>query len=352
MNLPSEQIEYPKTINDIAQRAAWLDVFSAQRKIIVQGIIDGLPLSERAKRLRIAEASLPDVALEDLPHLDVIAGLLDDKMIEMLEVIQKRAKRPLSQTRLPADLEPNPEWDSLNHDTCRLERRWLFVGGMQEILFHYRDSARVLILDEIKKLLSQLSTSMAKTLAVLDQLDSHLVVSLVVSDLDRALVNKFRELTPEINTLYKNALGQTRDTGLQALLENSLNRYRIQFLATTAQLCLKIYGNVSIYHLRELWLLKSMYPLLQPATDPEGFIKNLADDEHKALQRSIDGSLNRLCKQAERDSLAIWPILRLYRYNPKFGRRLTKPPKDDDTEGFASIQPPSDGYGASIIRGI
>lgn len=337
---------------DIAERAAWLKTFTVQRKIIEQGIRDNLPLTDRATRLTQAEAVLPVEGLEDMRHLDVIAGMLEDKLTEMLDVAQGRARGKLAAMRLPPDFKSDPSWDELRRPACRAERRWLFIGGMQEILHHYRDSGQVLILEERDRLLKQLTSSINHLRTTIDQLDSHLVVALALSDGDRAQIAQFRALAPAIDTLYKSALGAASETDLQALLENSFNRFRVQFLATSAQLCLKLYGNVSIFHLRELWLLKSMYPLLPPEADPATLLESLADADRQRFQRSISGAINRLCKQAERDAAPIWPILQIYRFNPRYGRDLVKKRVAQASEGLASAAPPTDDFGASWIPGI
>lgn len=343
-------VETFDTDADSAQRAHWLEAFAVQRRIVEQGICDGISLAERATRLHQAEAALPVEALEDMQHLHAIAALLDDKLIEMLDVAQRRAPATLSETRLPPKLQPDPAWDVLRMPICREERRWLFVGGMQEILHHYRDSGRVLVMEEREKLLNQLSSRITHLLATLDQLDSHLVVALGLSDAERGQIAQFRAQARDVNALYATALGG--ELGIHSLLENSFNRYRVQFLATTAQLCLRLYGNVSIPHLRELWLLKSMYPLLPPEVDPASLLASLPDAERQRFQRSIDGALRRLCQQAERDALPIWPILQVYRYNPRFGRKSVTQREAIADTGLASMSPPSDNHGISTIPGL
>ena len=345
-------IETVDTDADSAQRATWLQAFKAQRTIIEQGIRDHLPPAERSVRLHLAEAALPVEELEDMQHLITIANLLEGKLVEMLDVAQGRAHGALTAPRLPPGFKANRTWDNLILPVCSDERRWLFVGGMQEILHHYRDSGRVLILEERDRLLKQLSSNINHLQTTFDQLDSHLVVALALSDGDRVQIAQFRALAPVIDTLYKSALAAKPKTGFQALLENSFNRFRIQFLATSAQLCLKLYGNVSIFHLKELWLLKSMYPLLPPEADPATFLEALEDSDRQRFQRSITGAINRLSKQAERDAAPIWPILQIYRFNPRYGRSFVKKRVTQTDEGLTGIAPPADNFGASWIPGI
>lgn len=334
-------IETFDTDADCVQRATWLEAFKAQRTIIEQGIRDRLPLAERTARLLQAEAALPEEDLEDMRHLITVAKLLEEKLTEMLDVAKGKARDALTTTRLPPNFKVEPSLGDLRSDTSVNERRWLFIGGMQEILHHYRDSGRVLILEERDRLLKQLSSNIHHLHAALDQLDSHLVVALATSESDRLRIAQFRALAPEIHTRYQSVLGATPETGLQALLENSANRFRVQFLATSAQLCLRLYGNVSIFHLRELWLLKSMYPLLPPEADPATFLENLDDAQRQRFQRSINGALHRLCKQTENDASPIWSILQIYRYNPRFGRSFAKKKVVTTNDGYPSTPPPT-----------
>lgn len=336
---------------DIAERARWLQAFTAQRKVVEQGIHDRLPLAERTRRLRQAEAALPEEGVEDIRHLCAIADLLEDKLIEMLNVALGRATGTLAETHLPPGFQPKQEWEALRHPTCREERRWLFVGGMQEILHHYRDSGLALVAKERKSLLNRLSSDTKRVLLDLNRLDSHLVVSLGLSDADRAQITQFRTAALVVNTLYTAALGSDAG-GVNDLLENSNNRFRVQYLATSAQLCLKLYGNVSIFHFRQLWLLKSMYPLLPPEADPAIFLEGLDDSERQRFQRSVAGSINRLSKQAAGDALSIWPILQIYRSDARFGRAFAKKRVTTRQEGLASVAPPTDASGTSWIPNI
>ena len=178
-------IETFDTDADSTQRATWLQAFKAQRTIIEQGIRDHLPPAKRSARLHQAEEALPEEDLEDMQHLIAIAKLLEGKLIEMLDVALGRASGALAKTHLPPNFKVEPSLKGLDNDTCVAERRWLFIGGMQEILYHYRDSGRVLILEDRDRLLKQLASSINHLHTTFDQLDSHLVVALALSDADR-----------------------------------------------------------------------------------------------------------------------------------------------------------------------
>lgn len=325
----------------------WVKAFAVQRKWVKQGIRDGLSKDDRAARLAEADAALPDVELPDSDDLQRIADLLEDKLQEMLDVVLGNGD-PDRRVRLPSDFDPGPAPQSLRDAQYKDERLWLFKGGIQEILYRFRDQGSALVMTERKRLLKALSARVQGLEQVIGELNAHPVVAQALEADDVRQIEQTLEAARTIATRYKSILTSPEE-GVAPLLEANHYRLQGQFTAACAQLCLQLYGNVSNLHLRELLSLKALHihdvrAWFAPTAPP-------TEAERKRLERKRDLMLTRVMSRAKKESWPTWPILQLYNYDTRFGRLRTKVRAQRDDDGQSSVETPTDRAGVPLAGG-
>jgi hypothetical protein len=325
----------------------WVTAFSAQRKRVEQGIRERLSTDDRAVRLADADAALPDVDLSDADSLQLIADLLEAKLQEMLAVILSNGDLDRG-VRLPRDFTPGPDLDALCDELHRDERLWLFKGGVQEILYRFRDQGNALVLEERNRLLRSLSASVRRMKDVVSELNAHPVVAQAFETDEVARIEQTLEAAQAVASRYASVL-TSREAGVAPLLEDNYYQLQGQFTAACAQLCLEIYGNVSNLHLCKLLDLKALYLLdVLPSDAPE---MSLTEAERKHLERKRDWMLKRVMSRAKKESWPTWPILQLYNYDKRFGRLPPKTHHRQHDEGLTSAEMPTNRAGMPLAGG-
>jgi hypothetical protein len=320
--IPAADVVELEVRPDASPRKIWLDAFLVQRKLIEQGIRDGLPLDQRAERLRHGQLALPTEDLEDFDEIERIATLLDDKFDELLDIVLASTSSAKLTAKLPPQLEITAQTGLLRDRICREERIWLFVGGMQEILYQYRDRGSALIIEKRNTLLPLLSTSLERALNAVTQLNGYLVVEQAFDAEQLRQINQLLEIAPRGRGFYETALTTCGKAGIEALLEENQNLLRTQFTVACAQLCLQLFGNVSKSILQNLLTLKSIYILQLIPSEPD--TTKAIDAERKYVERCIDRALKRIYNRAQREAWPVWPVLQLYHYDARLGRSKPK----------------------------
>jgi len=325
----------------------WLKAFAVQRKGIEQGIRERLCSDDRTARLAEADAALPELESPDADQLQRIADLLEDKLREMLEVVLRNGD-PDRGIRLPPDFDPGTDPESLRDQVSVDERLWLFKGGIQEILYRFRNQGEALILEERDRLLNALSSSVQKMANAIGKLNAHPVVVQALDAEETLRVEQTLEASRALAARYKTVL-TSHEEGVTPLLEDNYYKLQGQFTAACAQLCLQLYGNVSNLHLRELLSLKAMDVLnILPCDAPP---VSLTESERKHLERKRDLMLKRVMARAKKESWPTWPILQLYNYDQRFGRRPPKARHRQHDEGLSSADMPTDRSGNPLVGG-
>lgn len=325
----------------------WVATFVAQRKWVEQGIRERIPNGDRAARLAEADVALPDVDLPDFDALQRIADLLEAKLQEMLDVVLNNGD-PDTGVRLPPDFDLGTNPESLREEVYRDERLWLFKGGIQEILYRFRDQGNALVMEERNRLLKSLSARVQQLEKVIVELNAHPVVAQAL-DADEVLrIDQTLEAVRAIPLCYSSIL-TSREAGVTPLLEDNYYQLQGQFTAACAQLCLQLYGNVSNLHLRDLLNLKALYILdVLPSDTPPASLK---ETERKHLERKRDLMLKRVMLLAKKESWPTWPILQLYRYDQRFGRLPAKEHHQQHEAAMSTAGIPSELRGIPVVAG-
>lgn len=354
--MPNSPTSPPQALDDawdVAPEAqgidAWLHVFRRERVAVELAIHQRLPLERREAILRSAQAAMPDEGSDDVVELEAIATKLEVKLDEMLTVLLGRAAGPLSKVRLPPALEVADDLELLRHPICRDERRWLFVGRMLEILDQYRGHGRSLVLEQRKRLLDRLEAGVKTVTSTVQKLDSYLVVEQAF-DLDqRAQVTQMLESVQQLQELYRSTLQSRGDGGLEAVLEDNYYTLKGQFLLACAKLAFQLYGQVAKDHLEALLALKSVYILQVPGTKQEE--DQTEEAKRKYLERVMQRALTQVHGRAQRESWPVLPVLRLYKYDSRFGRT---PPLHKKVCAAGDGESPGalTDYGASLVSNL
>jgi len=314
----------------------WIKTFRAQRRVIERGIRK--PLSkyirpvdpkvtrrnERLAALEIAEEATgvidaleekeaeegaevtKDELLATRKELRKVADKLEEKLVEMANaIIDAKIQLPKTLT----DSLHIPDVIDLMEEGRNEERSWLFIGGMVEILFKYRNQGAALVLNELDKLLKRLDSSAKGIIAIIGELDDHLVIEQSIDIDQREQISKFLNAVHQTRKIYN-------ENNIRPFLENNPLQLRSQFLLACAQLSLQLYGNVSIKHLTDLYEMKCIYKF--NVAGAFGVSMPLADDEYKYFERKLNMVLDRVYNNVRRES---WPILHLYKHNKRFGRK-------------------------------
>lgn len=333
---------------DPCKVAEWISAFIVQRKEIERGIRANLSVRERETRLVDADAALPEIELPDSDGLQRVADRLEEKLQEMVGVILSGGA-PNLDVRLPSNFELGPGVETLREEIFRDERLWLFKGGIQEILYRFRDQGRALILEERDKLLGRLSASVLRMQEAVTQLNDHPVVAQALDASEMLDVEQTLSAARALVGRYE-AILNSRETGVASLLENNYYQLQGQFIAACTQLCLQLYGNVSNAHLRELLDLKSVR--LPPIIDPRGSCPAAeAEAQRKHLERKRDLVLRRVMTRAKKEKWPTWPILQLYKYDPRFGRARPREIHQTHNAGLESACTPTDRSGTPLAGG-
>ncbi len=325
----------------------WVTAFAVQRKLIEQGIRDRLSPRDRAFRLAEADGALPDAYLPDSDALQHIADLLEEKLQEMLRVVLSKGCPDLG-VRLPPGFDFGSDLESLRDTVSRDERQWLFKGGIQEILYRFRDQGNALVMEERNRLLKSLSARVQQLEKVIAELNAHPVVAQALDADETLRIERTLEAARAIATRYSSIL-TSREAGVAPLLEDNYYQLQGQFTAACAQLCLQLYGNVSNLHLRDLLQLKALYVLdVLPSNDPPASLK---ETERKHLERKRDLMLKRVMLLAKKESWPTWPILQLYRYDQRFGRLPAKEHHQQHEAAMSTAGIPSELRGIPVVAG-
>ncbi len=335
-----------------ADVGAWVEAFVAQRKMIEQGIRDRLPSDERAARLEDADSALPDVELPDSDALQRVADLLEDKLREMHGVVIGGGDA-VHGVRLPPAFEPGPDLRTLLEKGRQDERLWLFKGGIQEVLYRFRDQGKAFVCEERDRLLTRLSSSVHQLEKVVATLEAHPVVAQAFGTDDGQRTAAALEAARAMASRYADMLTSLEE-GVVSLLEKNYYRLESQFTASCALVCLQLYGNVSNAHLHDLLLLKSVHGLAHTAgqATAESTARDDREATRKRLERKRDAMLKRVMGRAKKESWPTWPILQLYHYDARFGRkppRKSDPPQD---EGLTGATAPTDRHGNPLLGGF
>lgn len=324
----------------------WVTAFTVQRKFIEQGIRDGLSIEDRAARLAEADTALPEVDLPDSDALQRIADQLEKKLREMLAVILRNGA-PDIDVRLPPDFDFGLDPESLSEEVFRDERLWLFKGGIQEILYRFRDQGNALVTEERNRLLKSLSVRVQQLQNVITELNTHPVVAQALDVEDTVRIEQMLEAARTTASRYASIL-TSREVGVVSLLEDNYYQLQGQFTAACSQLCLQLYGNVSNTHLRDLLDLKGLYLLkVLPSESPQP----LTEKERKHLERKRDLMLKRVMLRAKKESWPTWPILQLYQYDQRFGRLPAKAHHQRHDSGIPSAGVAVDRHGIPVAGG-
>lgn len=302
-----------------AQVNQWIAAFRVQRVAIERGIRENQPLDVRSDALIAANRALPDEAFDDVVELEAIADRLEGKLKEMARAILH------AEVKLPgalSDVQEKCDLTLLQNDVCRDERRWLFVGGMVEILFQYRDRGQALVLGKRDQLLKRLAASADGISRIIRRLDGYLVIEQAIDVEQREEISRMLDSVGRVHAIYDHALRTGGDAGIEAVLEDNYEKLKGQFLLACAQLSLQLYGNVSIALLEDLHTLKSFHIFIAPGVGPEW--TNSADADRKYFERSMKRALARVYEQARKESWPTWPIVELYQYNLRFGRKAPR----------------------------
>lgn len=340
-------IERPTPNTTEPDIGAWIGIFDVQRRNIEQGIRDRLSLDVRAARLADADAELPEVENRDADDIQRIADQLEAKLQEVRSIALGRSE-PVREVRLPPEFNPGATLEELGDERCQDERLWLFKGGIQEILYQYRDEGQALILEERDRLLGALSKSVTRMESVIGELHRYPVVAQAFDANDFWRIEQTLGAARELAARFKEVL-TTPDAGVSLLLENNYYRLQGQFTAACAYLCLQLYGNVSNDHLLDLLKLKSVDWL--NVTPAETSPLTLPENERKHLERKRDSMLRRVILRAEKESWPTWPILQIYNYNRRFGRRRPAERSKRNEEGLPSAEMPTNRAGIPLTGG-
>lgn len=324
----------------------WVTAFAVQRKLIEQGIRDRLSPRDRAVRLIEADAALPEVDLPDSDALQRIADQLEMKLQEMLAVALGNGA-PDIDVRLPPNFDFGPAPELLGDEVFRDERLWLFKGGIQEILYRFRDQGNALVTEDRNRLLKSLSARVQQLQNVIAELNTHPVVAQALDVEDTLQIEQMLEAARTTVARYTSIL-TARESGVVSLLEDNYYQLQGQFTAACSQLCLQLYGNVSNTHLRDLLDLKGLYLLkVLPRESP----LSLTEKERKHLERKRDLMLKRVMSRAKKESWPTWPILQLYQYDQRFGRLPAKAHHQQHDSGMPSAGVAVDRHGIPVAGG-
>ena len=308
--------DQPATESDFE---GWRQVFRSQRKLVLAGITARRPSAERKATLRHAIETLPDLQGSDEGALEIIADGLEAKLQEMMGVIHGTARGDLIFTAQPPTIDTAalPE-DLLDGYWCD-ERRWLFLCGAQDILYEYREHGRHLILKTRQDLLKKLSEGASLVSESIAALNSYLLVEHGLDDSQHAEIASAVERVFGIRSLYDALLTTTGREGLTGVLDKNWYRVRNQFTVTCTLLALRLYGHVTTDALERFLALKSA-SYLERSSD-EYSISEVCESERKHNERNRARAVASLMASANRSKWPIWPVLQLYRYNERYGRR-------------------------------
>jgi hypothetical protein len=343
-----ETVDLPVEETEVHAIDAWLQAFRVQCAAVEKAMHEKRSLFEREEILYNAQAAMPDEAFDDVLELEKIANLLDDKFDEMLSVLLKRATGLLSNISLPPKLEIPVDLELLRNPICRVERRWLFVGRMLEILDQYRGRGHALVLEQRNRLLKNLVTGVKTVTSTVQKLDSYLVVEQAFDLGQREQITQLLATLGQLPGLYQETLQSRGAGGLTAVLEKNAYTLKGQFLLACAKLSFQLYGHVAIEHLEALLTLKSLYILQVPGTTPDP--DSNVDTEYKYLDRIMQRALAQVTGRAQRESWVVLPVLHLYKYNTRFGRMPARQRvgQDDHSSAHGALT----SHGTSLISNL
>lgn len=297
----------------------WRQAFRTQRKLVQAGITARLSRVERLATLRQAIEALPDLQAGDEGALEIIADDLEAKLREMVDVIYGSARGSLIYTARPPTINTEALPEDLLEDYWRDERRWLFVCGAQDILHDYRDHGRHLLLKMREDLLQGLADGVAQVSGTIAALNGHLMVEHCLDDSQHAEIASALAGIRGAQALYQEVLTTSGGDGLTGILDKNWYRVRNQFTVACSLLSLRLYGHITTDALERLLALKSVSYLDRSSDDYH--LGEVPESERKHNERNRVRAVAALMSSANRSKWPIWPILQLYRYNERYGRR-------------------------------
>lgn len=306
----------------LLERAAWIAGFREQRAFVLHGIEEGQ--SDEARHLTVERAAQAlfgnrgsTVPFEEYVELNGCARALDDKLQEMLAVLSGQKPSGKTKVRIP----DNPlGWstDQLTSVVCAEERRFLFVGGMLEIIHRLRDLKHAMTLKVRDQLLDQLANSTASLRNTIEQLNTFDLVEVNTSAAQRRRVEALLTQADKAREFYQQILSPA-DSDLSATLAARGGLLvRRQYIECAFDLALQLYGVETLAFEELLWNLKGIDdPDIVPE-DERPTQENLASFMDDCRTRVME----RVLRRAKDEKWALLPVLQLF-YIPRsrFGRR-------------------------------
>ena len=296
----------------------WRSAFRKHQELVREGIATHRPRPEREATLKQAKL-VPDFETDDVGDLEIVASILENKLCDMVAVVKGEARGDLAYVATPPDLAIDSLPADLLDDFCVEERRWLFVGGALEMIHDYRDRGRHLLLKERQGLLRSLHDGISQISNAISELNSHLLVEYVLSDGQHAEIAGAIQRIRAAHSQYETFLTSTGHDGLSGVMEKNWYRIRNQFTVACTLLALRIYGNITKDALERLLVIKSVGYLELPSDGPPTQVPS--DAERKHNERNRVRAVAAVTRSAKGSRSPVWPILQLYLYNARYGRR-------------------------------
>jgi hypothetical protein len=301
----------------------WLEIFKVQRPLVEIGIRQGHDDSKRRAVLGTALELLPEHDFTDSADLDDVFTLLDDKLVEMVDVIKGYGGDRLARVKLPCPLDGRDYVDQLNAQIARDERRFLFEGGIREKLYQYRDQGVAMVAADRRRLLKKLYSGIDQVRESIIALNAYLVVTDSFALEQNRLIEQMLQTGGDVEVLYDTVLTAEGEASITSLLKANGYQLRTQFTVACGRLCLRLFGHVSDEILQKLLMLKSIDYLNRWDIElaPDGVL----EAERKRLERDINAALSRMPARSKQENWPVLPLLQLFSYNLRYGRSIAQP---------------------------
>ncbi|MEY4414709.1 MAG: hypothetical protein RIQ53_2002 [Pseudomonadota bacterium] len=274
----------------------------------------------RAATLAAAEAKLDSIEIGPHPEVVALARELEGKLCELIDALRGNWRgRVVNEARKPPpDMATAEQLSYLLRPVAQEERRVFFCGKMEAVLHAYRDPRVALVKSIGDKQLNRLTKQADGFAKQARELDRHFLLSQVAdttlgADIEAAIAAN-AGIVAQLSALISSA----DDTSLRSLLEANGSQLRNQFTFACAVVCLKVYGNVAVSHLRQVSCLKHVDYLTYWdqafLRSPEG------KSDLKRMGRQIDLALSTVQRSVRDRHRPIEPVLALFKFDAVLGR--------------------------------
>lgn len=293
------------------------------------------PERQRQAQLDAAESCLVEIDIEHDPVVESLVDKLEGKLREMLDALRGNWRG----AEAPESAKPllNPELAlKLARPVAQRERRFLFRGRIESVLFEYRDEGRALTKVLCNAQLERMRRHARLFADEARDLVGHLLVAHVAADSGlRESIEDAVTANAEIVTRLQTITTSTDASSLLTLLRANGDQVRNQFTVACATVCLTTYGNVAVDHLRDLLEVKSVYYMARRGTAFNRTHAGKADLRN--LTRRVDKALGLAQASARTRKLPIEDVLALFKLLPDLGRSPVRERPRPVDQGLAGL---------------